>query len=339
MNGNAITEDSVGSVYQNISQLKLILKGKRVLITGATGLIGSALVNRLSLYGARTICPVRSLEKAQTIFDQGVFASIEWVETPLEGFLNGFSIDMDFIIHCASPTASKFFVERPVETMLFNTGTTTSLLEYCRRHCIKGMVYLSSLESYGTVLDDSKAITEDFQGYVNPFEVRSSYNMAKRICESLCCAYAKEYGVPVKVVRLTQTISPHINDSDMRVFAQFARHAARGEDIELHTEGNSARQYIYIDDAVDAILCVLYWGLNGDVYNAAREDSYISVYDMAKFVQENFNPSGRVVFRPRDDMGYAPTTKLKLSTEKLRKLGWEAKYSLYDMFESVISKK
>lgn len=315
------------------------MKGEhRYLVTGATGLIGSAMVKKLiSDDNADIVCPVRSIDKARLLFRTEVYNAVDWVETSLGDFLSHLSDSFDYIIHCASPTASRFFVEYPVETMQFNIDTTTALLNYSRNNPIKGMVYLSSLESYGTVLDDTNAICEDFQGYVNPMEVRSSYNMAKRICESLCHAYAKEYGVPVKVVRLTQTISPFITESDMRVFAQFARHAAKGEDIELHTEGTASRQYIHIEDAVDAILCVLSNGEPGEAYNAAREDSYISVRDMAQFVQDNFNPSGRVVFHKRDDMGYAPTTKIKLNVDKLRKLGWDAKYGLYDMFREVIS--
>ena len=311
----------------------------RYLVTGATGLIGSALLKRLVADGARVVCPIRSLAKAEMLFDSAIFNKVEWIETPIEDYVVNLEDNYDYIIHCASPTASKYFVEHPVETMLFNTETTVALLNYCKRTSVKGMVYLSSLESYGTVLDDSTPIAEDFQGYVNPMETRSSYNMAKRMCESLCHAYAKEYGVPVKVVRLTQTISPDISDGDMRVFAQFARQAAHGEDIELHTEGTAARQYIHIVDAVEAVLCVLYKGVPGEVYNAAREDSYISVRDMAKFVQDYFNPNGKVVLHLRDDMGYAPTTKLKLDTAKLRNLGWEANKNLYEMFRDLIVKQ
>lgn len=310
----------------------------KYLVTGATGLIGTALVKRLAAKKVKLVCPVRSIEKAKSLFEPLVSSCVDWIETPIEDFLRELSDDYDYIIHCASPTASKYFVEHPVETMRFNIDTTVSILDYAKSNTLKGIIYLSSLESYGTILEDTNAITEDVQGYVNPMETRSSYNVAKRTCESLCHAYAEEYEVPVKVVRLTQTISPYISESDMRVFAQFARHAAKGEDIELHTDGTAARQYIHIEDAVDAILCVLQNGLPGEVYNAAREDSYISVRDMAQFVQENFNPTGKVFFHLRDDMGYAPTTKLRLSTEKLRGLGWDAKYGLYDMFDHLISR-
>ena len=308
----------------------------KYLITGATGLIGSALVKKLASESAIMVCPVRSIEKARSLFNPMIFNTVQWIETSLEEYLKNLSDNFDFIIHCASPTASKYFVDCPVETLQFNINTTTALLDFACKYVVKGLVFLSSLESYGTVLDDKSAIDEDFQGYVNPMEARSSYNMAKRVCECLCHAYAVEFGVPVKVVRLTQTISPFIAHDDMRVFAQFARQAANGEDIVLHTEGNSSRQYIHVDDAVEAILYVLQKGAPGEAYNAAREDSYISVRNMAEFVQHNFNPQRTVKLQLRDDMGYAPTTKIRLDMHKIRNLGWVAKKGLYEMYRDLI---
>ena len=122
----------------------------------------------------------------------------------------------------------------------------------------------------------------------------------------------------------------------MRVYAQFARSAANKEDIILHTEGISARQYVYIDDAVEAILTVLTKGISGQAYNVANEQSFISVKDMAIFVQNNFNPQHTVVIKKNDNMGYAPVTRLRLNTAKLRDLGWEAKFGLYEMYSILI---
>lgn len=315
----------------------MIYKEGKYLITGATGLIGSALLKRLSKESYLDLtCPVRNMSKVDNLFNDDVLNRVHWIDSPLEKSLDHLSEHYDYIIHCASPTASKYFVDYPVETMLFNITTTNSLLKYASMNAIKSMVYISSLESYGSVVDDSVAITEDFQGYVNPLETRSSYNMAKRICESLCHAYYEEYKVPVKIVRLTQTISPYVEETDMRLPAQFGRHAAKGEDIILHTNGTSARQYIYVDDAMDAILCVLFHGDVGEAYNAANKDTYISVRDLAEFVQKNFNPTGKVIYHLRDDMGYAPTTRHKLDTSKLEGLGWKPKYGLYDMFGALI---
>ncbi len=312
----------------------------KYLVTGATGLIGSALVKSLIQKNNNytIICPVRDYKKALKVFHNYDIANVRFIETDLCRYLKKIDDDFDYIIHCASPTSSKYFVDHPVETMNFGIETTTLILEYCKSHTIKSMVYLSSLESYGTVTDDSVEIDESFQGYVNPLEKRSSYNLAKRTCEGLCHAYCEEYDVPVKIVRLTQTISPDIQEYDMRIFAQFAKKASLGDDIELHTEGNASRQYIYIDDAVSAILTVLEHGKPGMAYNAANESTYISARELAEFVQKNFNEKGKVVFNIRSDMGYAPTTKIRLSTKLLQGLGWNPKTNLFDMFDKIIRK-
>lgn len=156
--------------------------------------------------------------------------------------------------------------------------------------------------------------------------------MAKRAAENLCCLYASEYGVPVMVARLTQTTGAGISQDDNRVIAQFARLAANGNDIVLHTTGESARPYCYITDAISAILFILLKGQSGEVFNVANEDTYISAKDMAEYVRDNFNPSITVRMELKDNMGYAPVTKLKLSASKLRSLGWEPKYNLNGIF-------
>lgn len=309
---------------------------ENILLTGATGLIGSALLRKLVMDGNSVTCPIRNREKAKGLFGKEIYDKVNWIETVLETYLTDMEDEFEYIIHCASPTASKYFVSNPVETLYFNISTTTAIMEYAKRHSVKGVLFLSSLESYGTVTDNDIVITEDYQGYVNPLEVRSSYNIAKRTCECICHAYSQEYKVPVKVVRLTQIISSKVGQEDMRVYAQFARSAAKGEDIVLHTDGTSARQYLYIDDAVDAIILVLLKGLPGEVYNVANEDTYISVRDMAEFVQRNFNSKRNVVIQKRDDMGYAPVTKLRLSTQKLKRLGWTPRYGLYEMYDALI---
>lgn len=308
----------------------------KYLITGGTGLIGSSIIKQISAVNT-VVCPVRDIEKAETVLRGCNNHNIQLIECDLETYLGEVEGAFDYIIHCASPTASKYFVSNPVETMRFSIETTTKILDFAQRDPVKGIVYLSSLESYGTINNDIK-IREDFQGYVNPLNTRSSYNIAKRTCEALCHSYAEEYDIPVKIARLTQTISPNISESDMRVFAQFAKSAAAQSDIELHTEGKSARQYLFIDDAVSAILTILYKGKKGEAYNVANQDTYISAKDLANFVQSNFNPTCGVTIRIREDMGYAPTTMTRLDTSKIEALGWEAKVDLYGMFNSIISK-
>lgn len=318
--------------------LRELLHNRTILITGATGLIGSNLVHCLLALDCKikVVAPIRDLKKAVRIFSQNELENIRLIECDIVSYSYDALCDIDFIIHCAAPTASKYFIEHPVETFDVIYSGTKVLLNYARKRQIKGFVYLSSLEVYGEIYDDSKPVCEDSQGYLDIMAVRSSYPMAKRAAENLCCLYAAEYGVPVMVARLTQTTGAGIALDDNRVIAQFARLATYGNDIVLHTTGESARPYCYTTDAVSAILYILFKGQKGNVYNVANENTYISARDMAEFVRVNFNPSIKVRVELNNDMGYAPVTKLNLSTEKLKGLGWLPRYGLYEIFDRLI---
>jgi UDP-glucuronate decarboxylase len=313
------------------------LRGASFLITGATGLIGSTLIRCLAALneGIHIIAPVRNLAKAKMLFGEN-FPGVDFMECNIMDIVDGAFGDVDYIVHGAAPTASRFFVENPVETIDTIFNGTKAVLDYARSYQVKGMVNLSSLEVYGTILDDSAPVSENVQGYLDPLSVRSSYPMAKRAAENLCVAYAKEYGVHVKTARLTQTTGAGIAKDDNRIIAQFARLAAKGEDIVLHTKGDSARPYCYTIDSINAILYVLLKGTDGDAYNVANEETYISARGMAEYLQKNFNPSIKVRVELGDNYGYAPATKLRLSAAKLGGLGWKPRYGLKEIFENLI---
>lgn len=327
-------------IQRCISLLKLTdhLKGSSFLITGGTGLIGSALIHMLSALDkeVKIFAPVRNVEKALSMFNDDELTSVSFFECDLSTYDYCKLDNIDYIIHCAAPTSSKFFIEKPVETAEIIIDVTKALLRYAAKHKVKGFVYLSSLEVYGTLLDDTIEVSEDVQGYINPMSVRSSYPMAKRAAENLCCLYAKQYGVPAMVARLTQTTGAGISKDDNRVIVQFARLCAKGQDIVLHTNGESARPYCYITDAITAILYMLLKGEAGEAYNVANEDTYISAKGMAEYLRDNFNPLINVKIELDDNMGYAPTTKLKLSSEKLRRLGWYPSMGLREIFYNLI---
>ena len=169
--------------------------------------------------------------------------------------------------------------------------------------------------------------------------VRSCYSEGKRLVECLAASYAHEYGLPVKVVRLAQTFGAGIPSTENRVFAQFARAALKDEDIVLHTKGLSLGNYCYTTDVIRAILLLLKTGANGDVYTVVNEETTQSIYDMACMVAENFsNGKSKVVFDipESNEFGYAPYTRLKLSSAKMNSLGWNAKYNLKEMFERMM---
>lgn len=314
------------------------LENTNFLITGATGLIGSSLIRCLLALdkSVKIFAPVRNLKKVADLYDEAQVEKIHFIECDITQYDYESLGKIDFIVHCAAPTSSKFFIEHPVETFEVIVDGTKKMLQLARQKQVKGMVYLSSLEVYGENLDDSIAVDESFQGYLDPVAVRSSYPMAKRATENLCSLYAAEYGVPVKVARLTQTTGAGIAKDDNRIIAQFARLAAQGNDIVLHSTGESARPYCYVTDAVSALLYILLKGEKGECYNVANELTYISAKGMAEFVRENVNPNIQVKVELDENQGYAPPTKLRLDASKLRKLAWQPKYGLKEIFDRLV---
>lgn len=331
---NSIQEKDIKEFAQSFT-LAEGLSDSTFLITGATGLIGSTLIHCLLALneGIKIVAPLRNEEKAKGMFSSDEQQHIRFIECDIVTYDYNQLTGIDYIIHCAAPTASKFFVEHPVETFDIIYNGTKVLLNYAKTCNIKGFVYLSSLEVYGEIHDDSKPITEDVQGYLDPLSVRSSYPMAKRAVENLCCLYASEYGVPTKIARLTQTTGAGIAKDDNRVIAQFTRLAALGQNIILHTTGEAARPYCYTTDAISAILYILLVGESGEAYNVANEETYISARGMAEYLREEFNPNISVRIELNDNMGYAPATKLPLSTIKLKSLGWKPIVSKKEIFK------
>ncbi len=317
-------------------------EGSKILVTGASGLIGKALVKQLvSHKGKKPIevyALVRNKEKAIKIFSSLPQEHIHYIVCDVCQ-LSPENLGINYIIHGASKTASKEFIAEPVEVILNSVYGTKNLLEFSRVNPLKGFVYLSTMEVYGTPATDEK-INEVFASNIDAMSVRSSYPESKRLCESLCSSYASEYGVPAKVVRLTQTFGEGVEYNDGRVFAEFARCAIEGRDIVLKTKGETKRNYVDIDDAVCAILTVLLKGAVGEAYNVANEETYCSIYEMAEMVAKEFG-EGRVSVKIEDNgdaekLGYAKTLKMNLSTQKLQNLGWKPESTLKTVYAKMI---
>lgn len=318
--------------------LKEELKDATFLITGSTGLIGSFFIKcLLSLEkDIKIIAPVRNKSKAEKLFIDYI-SKICILECNIMSFDYASLGRIDYIIHCAAPTSSKYFIDYPVETFSVIYESTNVLLEYAKKHPVKSFVYLSSLEVYGSIYDDTESVTEDKQGELDILSVRSSYPMAKRATETLCSLYWSEYNVPVKIARLTQTTGAGVSKDDNRIIAQFARLLVEGKDIVLYTSGESARPYLYLTDAISGILYILLKGKAGEAYNVANEETYISAKNMACYLVDNFNSDISVHVELNGNMGYAPETRLRLSSRKLRDLGWKPKYGLNMIFERLIN--
>lgn len=319
------------------------LSRSSVLVTGATGLIGGTLVKALLWHalqsgdGLRVHALVRDVGRARARFAAALAAGapLSFVEGDVRA-LPTVEEPVDFVVHGASLTASSDFVHRPVDTISTALHGTEQVLELARTQQLTSLVYLSSMEVYGAP-GGSRRITEsDFEGF-DPVLVRSSYPESKRMAEALCAAYAAQHGVPAKILRLTQTFGPGVDRDDRRVFADFARRALEGTDVVLHTAGDTERSYLYTADAVTAVLTVLLRGQDGQAYNAAHEQTYCSIRDMAELVARTCGPAPvqvQVQVQPQDAAvsGYAPALKMDLDTAKLQALGWHPTVDLREMY-------
>lgn len=310
-----------------------------VLVTGATGLIGSALVRKFASQAMRVIAAVRNPAKAETMF-----AGLDTVRIVRWDILDKMDVslaaslgDVDWFIHAASETSSRAFVERPVDTIMSVVLGAENALDAARQLNVSSMVFLSTMEVYGAPEKDS--VTERDYGYLDPIAVRSSYPEAKRLAENLCIAYASQYAVPVKIARLTQTFGEGVNYNDGRVFADFARAIIEHRPIVLKTEGTTARCYCYLGDAVEAIETILAKGENGQAYTVANEDTFCTIREMAEMLV-NAHPeanSGVVFdFGDAEKRGFAPPFRMKLDCSRLRALGWTQKVGLVEMFNRMM---
>lgn len=323
------------------------------LVTGATGYIGSRIIKSLiestgyKQGNVKIISHCRNKEKYELMYFNmkneniyPLFSDIKDIRKIVEETLQvGYLGNIDYIIHCASNTTSSYMISNPVETIDGIVEGTKSVLELAKELNIKGMVYLSSMEVYGDILcTPGNRATEDMLGYIDILKPRSSYPLGKRMAEGYCAAYANEYGVPVKIARLAQTFGKGILPNENRSFAQFVRAAAEGRDIVLKTEGKSIGNSVSIEDAIDAIFFLLENGENGQAYNVVNERNTMSIKDMAELVARIIGKDKvKVVFDIEDKSktGYAADTYLYMSGEKMRRLGWEAKKGIEDMFVDV----
>ena len=288
------------------------LRNKTFFITGATGLVGSLLVKFL-LYANQTIslnakiyAVVRNTEKADRIFAEEKTDALSYVVADL------------------------------IRTAI---DGTEKMLQLAVEKKIKAFIYISSMEIYGQPKSEGKTAEKDL-GYVDIETVRSCYPEGKRMCECMCTAYAAQYGVNVISARLAQTFGAGILPTENRVFAQFARSAVNGENIVLHTTGESEGNYVYTADAIAAILTLLVKGAAGEAYNIANEESHITIRNMAELVAKEI-AGGKiqaVIDIPEDSasLGYAPPVKMWLDASKMRALGWTPEVGLIDAYKRMI---
>ena len=317
-------------------------------VTGATGLIGSLII-RYFLYiseklllNIHVIGLARDINKSKEIYGTVLPNNVKLIFGDItqnyETYLDT-SLNIDYIFHTASVTSSKEMIIHPVLTIMTAVDGTNQMLRLAAEKNVKRMVYVSSMEMYGSFNSDD-ICDENKLGFIDPLAIRSNYPESKRLCENLCVAYASEYNVRVKIARLSQTFGAGILPWENRIFAQFARSVIEKKDIVLHTRGLSEGNYCYTSDTISGLLTILLNGTDKEAYNIVNEQTHTTILGMAQMVCESIAHNEiKVVFDiPENNIfGYAADTKLKLSGKKLEALGWSANINLPEMYKRTIS--
>jgi len=314
------------------------LSGRSLLITGATGMIGSFLIDVIMSkpeLGCKIYAVGRNAARAAERFsgyeDGGLFRFITAdINKPFD--MGGEK--MDYVFHAASNTHPVAYATDPIGTVMTNIQGTYNMLEFAASHKAERFVFASSVEVYGENRGDTERFSEDYCGYIDCNTLRAGYPEGKRAGEALCQAFIKQKGLDAVMPRLSRTYGPTMLMSDTKAISQFIKKGAAGEDIVLKSEGTQLYSYSYVADAAAAVLVCLLRGVCGEAYNVADAGSDITLRDLAGIIAEY--TGRRVVFELPDETeraGYSKATKAILDSSKLKALGWEA---LYDMKKGLL---
>lgn len=310
------------------------LYSKNILITGASGLVCSALIdmfiwmNRKYMLNMNICAAGRNKERINRRF------SI-WKENYDYYFFQydallplSDGIVADYIIHGASNANPMAYFFEPVETMLANFDGIKNLLEIMRKKETGRLLYISSSEVYGNK-ESSEPYSEENYGYVDILNPRACYPTSKRAAETLCAAYKKEYGIDFVIVRPGHIYGPTMTESDNRAASLFFRNAKQGKDIVMKSAGKQLRSYCYVIDCANAILTVLLKGVSGEAYNISNSNSVITIRDLAECVAKIGGV--KLIFENPTDQEIASYNMMdnsSLNSKKIECLGWKGEYDI-----------
>lgn len=319
------------------------LKNKKILITGASGLIGTFLIdmlmyqNRKKNLGMTIYAVGRSRSNAEERFGQ------YWNEEDFQ-FLNQDmnqpfmqDVSVDYMIHAASNTHPNDYAKDPIGTITTNVLGTHFLLSYAKQHKIQRFMLLSSVEIYGKNVERIPKFNESQCGYIDCNTLRAGYPESKRVSEALCQAYMADCDMDIVIARLSRTYGPTMKMSDSKANAQFLKNALQGEDIVLKSKGTQMFSYIYVADAVSALLTILLKGKKGEAYNIADEQSDVTLAQLAQITAACVGKS--VVFDLPDAQeakGFSTADLAVLDAAKLNALGWHAVTDIQSGVEKTI---
>lgn len=302
----------------------------RILVTGSAGFVGMNLCKRLLEEGHEVtgVDNFFSAEKNNIEILKG--ENFEFVEHDVIQPLPDLG-DFDEIYHLACPASPPRYQADPIFTLRASFEGTLNLLNFAKEKDAK-FLFTSTSEVYGD--PEVHPQKESYKGAVNPHGIRSCYDEGKRVAESLCMNYWREFKMPIKIVRIFNTYGPYMDPADGRVVSNFIIQALKGESLTVYGDGSQTRSFQYIDDLIEGM--IKFMKLEEDFpgpINIGNPDEF-TILELAERIQKMINPSSEFVYRdlPKDDpMQRCPD--ISLAKEKL---SWEPKVKLEDGLKKTI---
>lgn len=313
------------------------LSGKSILLSGATGMIGSFLIdvimykNKHDNLNCHVYAVGRNEDKARKRF--GAYwgnNNFDFVKHDVNKPMDGLNLNtINYVLHLASNTHPMAYSTDPIGTITTNIMGVYNMLEFSVSVKADRMAFASSNEIYGENRGDVEKFDEKYLGYIDCNTMRAGYPESKRCGEALCQAYIAQKGLDVVIPRLTRSYGPTLLNSDTKALSQFLKKGLAHEDIVLKSAGTQYYSYTYVADAVVGLLTVLLCGEKGEAYNISDEASDIMLKDLAAIIAK---ASGtKVVFDVPDAVeaaGYSTATKARLDNRKITGLGFKARYDI-----------
>lgn len=333
-----ITLEDCEFIYKNLSDIdKEKLRGRVILITGFAGSLGYTLLHFLKIYKEEL-----GIKKVYGI-DNFIFGKPKWLERIIEDknfdlrqldIVNcdlEFTNDSDLIFHMASLASPVFYRKHPIETLDADVIGLRRLLDYFKNKSLKGFLFYSSSEIYGDPNPEQIPTPENYWGNVNPVGPRACYDESKRFGETLCYNFAREYEMPITIVRPFNNYGPGMRINDQRVVADFANAVIKNENLVIYSDGKPTRTFDYIPDAtVGYLKCALYGSF--DIFNIGADEQEISVAALAETYREIasqlFEYDKNIVFQTHSDREYLtdnPNRRCPDITKAKSLLGYQPK--------------
>ncbi len=270
---------------------------QKVLVTGGAGFIGSNLVSFL-LQNNYEIVVIDNLITGQTkniepFLQNKNFKFIEknLNEINLEEELG--KNNFDIVFHLASPASPIQYKKNPIETSLVNSYGTYKLLEYIKNSPNTKFLFASTSEVYGDPFIHPQV--EEYFGNVNPNGVRSCYDESKRMGESFCMTYFRNFNLDIRIFRIFNTFGPNMEKEDGRVISNFIVQALQNKPITIYGDGNQTRSFCFVDDLIKGIYLMSQKDIKGKIINLGNPQE-MKILEIAEIIKKLTNSNSKIIF-------------------------------------------